>query len=86
MYQIEMVDENILVQKVESNKNTDFAIAGDYDNRGAIYKVCFSNHPVYTEGQLVMLAPGSYDSLPFENEVYIAIEASDVIATVKEAK
>ena len=86
MYQIQMTDDNILVQKVEASNKTQFEIAGDHDKRGAIYKVCFSNHPVYTEGQLVMLAPGSYDSLPFENEVYIAIEASDVIATVKEAK
>lgn len=88
MYQIEMVDENILVQKIESKNTSDFINTGDSDKRGAVYKVCFASgdaESAYKAGDLVMLHPGTYEGLYFENELYTVITEGDIIARLKEA-
>lgn len=87
MYQINMTDENILVQKVEAKAETQFEMGGDADKRGAVY--CVKHSPEdspYKADSLVMLKPGQYPGFYFENEVFTVIEESDVIATVTEEK
>jgi len=87
VYQINMTDENILVQKVEAKAETQFEMGGDADKRGAVY--CVKHSPEdspYKADSLVMLKPGQYPGFYFENEVFTVIEESDVIATVTEEK
>lgn len=87
MYQIEMTDENILVQKVEAKAETQFEMGGDADKRGAVYCVKHSpeesNYPAET---LVLLKPGQYPGFYFEDEIYTVIETDDIIAKVTETK
>lgn len=87
MYQINMTDENILVQKVEAKAETQFEMGGDADKRGAVY--CVKHSPEdspYKAESLVLLKPGQYPGFYFEDEIFTVIEESDVIATVTEGK
>lgn len=85
MYQINMVDENILVQKkIEENKS-EFDIPGDVDKRGAVYEITHAPEDCdYKAGDLVLLHPGTYEALPLNGEVYTTITESDIIAKVTE--
>lgn len=88
MYKIQMTDENILVQKVQTKAASQFETGGeDTDKRGAVY--CVKHSPEkcsYKAESLVMLKPGQYPGFYFEDEVFTVIEESDVIATVTETK
>lgn len=87
MYQINMTDENILVQKkIEENKS-EFAVAGDVEKLGAVYEIrhIFDNDQ-YKPGDLVLLHPGAYEALPLNNEVFTTIVLEDIIAKVTEDK
>lgn len=87
MYQINMVDENILVQKkVEENKS-EFIQAGDAEKLGAVYEIKHTFEGCeYQPGDLVLLHPGSYEALPLNSEVFTTITLSDIIAKVTEGK
>ena len=87
MYQIEMTDENILVQKVEAKAETQFDTGGDTDKRGAVYKVLHAPaESDYKADTLVLLLPGTYPGFYFENEMVTAITESDIIAKVTDGK
>lgn len=87
MYQIQMTDENILVQKkIEENKS-EFEVAGDVEKLGAVYEIkhIFADAD-YKVGDLVLLHPGSYEALPLNGEVFTTITVEDIIANVTEDK
>lgn len=87
MYQIQMVDENILVQKVEAKAETQFEMGGDADKRGAVY--CVKHSPEDSEfkaDSLVLLKPGQYPGFYFENEIFTVVESDDILAKVTETK
>lgn len=87
MYQIQMTDENILVQKkIEENKS-EFEVAGDVEKLGAVYEIKhISDEEIYKVGDLVLLHPGSYEALPLNGEVFTTITYDDIIAKVTEDK
>lgn len=87
MFNIEMTDENILVQKVEQKVESQFEMGGDADKRGAVY--CVKHAPAdsaYNADDQVLLKPGQYPGFYFDNEIFTVIEESDIIAKVTETK
>lgn len=86
MYQIKMVDENLLVQKVESKKS-EFINTGEADKQGAVFKVCHApEESEYKPEELVLLNPETYPGFYFEGELYTKISETDIIAKVTEGK
>lgn len=87
MYQIEMTDENILVQKVEAKAESEFVLAGDADKRGAIY--CIKHAPgdsPFAKDDLVLLKPGQYPGFYYDNEAYTVVQEDDIMAELTEIK
>lgn len=87
MYQIEMQDENLLVQKVEAENKTEFDMGGSEDKKGAVFRICHA--PVeskFKADELVMLRPETYPGFYFEGELYTVIDASDVLAKLTKGK
>lgn len=87
MYQIQMVDSNILAKKVESEAKSQFETGGSSDRNGAIYRILHAPaESEYKADELVLLHPGDYTALYFEGELLTSITESDIIAKVTEAK
>lgn len=87
MYQIQMVDSNILAKKVESEAKSEFDAGGSSDRNGAIYRIIHAPaDAAYAAEELVLLCPGEYTALYFEGELLTSITESDIIAKVTEAK
>ncbi|MFA5999236.1 MAG: hypothetical protein WC747_04425 [Candidatus Babeliales bacterium] len=87
MYQIQMVDSNILTKKVESEKQSEFETGGSSDRNGAIYRIIHAPaESEYKAEELVLLSPGEYTALYFEGELLTSITESDIIAKVTEDK
>ena len=87
MYQIQMVDSNILTKKVESEAKSQFDTGGSGDRNGAIYRIIHAPaESDYKADELVLLHPGDYSALYFEGELLTSITESDIIAKVTEAK
>ena len=87
MYQIQMVDSNILAKKVESENKSQFETGGSTDRNGAIYRILHAPaESEYKADELVLLSPGDYSALYFEGELLTSITESGIIAKVTEAK
>lgn len=87
MYQIQMVDSNILTKKVESEAKSEFETGGSSDRNGAIYRIIHAPaESDYKSDELVLLSPGEYSVLYFEGELLTSITESDIIGKVTEAK
>lgn len=87
MYQIQMLDENILVKKVEAEAKSEFETGGSTDKNGAIYQVTHAPaESSFNVDELVLLHPGTYERLYLEGELLTSITESDIIAKVTEAK
>lgn len=87
MYQIQMVDSNILTKKVESENKSQFETGGSSDRNGAIYRIIHAPAgSEYKADELVLLSPGEYTALYFEGELLTSITESDIIAKVTEDK
>lgn len=87
MYQINMVDENILVQKKVEESKSEFTVAGDTEKLGAVYEIKHAFEGCeYQPGELVLLHPGAYEALPLNGEVFTTITVSDIIAKVEEVQ
>lgn len=87
MYQIEMVDSNILTKKVESENKSQFDTGGSGDRNGAVYRIIHAPADCAFKAQeLVLLHPGDYSALYFNGELLTAITESDIIAKVTEDK
>ncbi len=87
MYQIQMVDSNILAKKVESENKSQFETGGSTDRNGATYRILHAPaESEYKADELVLLSPGDYSALYFEGELLTSITESDIIAKVTEAK
>lgn len=87
MYQIQMVDSNLLVKKVESDNKSQFDTGGSSDRNGAIYRVIHA--PVdsaFAAEELVLLSPGDYTALYFNGDLLTSITESDIIGKVTEGK
>jgi len=87
MYQIQMVDSNILAKKVESETQSQFETGGSADRNGAIYRIIHA--PVdsaFAAEELVLLSPGDYTALYFNGELLTSITESDIIGKVTEGK
>lgn len=87
MYQIQMVDSNILAKRVESENKSQFETGGSSDRNGAVYRIIHA--PVesdYKSDELVLLSPGDYTALYFEGDLLTSIIESDIIAKVTEVK
>lgn len=87
MYQIQMVDSNILTKKVESEAKSQFETGGSADRNGAVYQVIHAPaDSEYKAEELVLLSPGAYDTLHFNGELLTSITESDIIAKVTEGE
>jgi len=87
MYQIQMVDSNILAKKVESETKSQFDTGGSSDRNGAIYRIIHAPaDAAYAADELVLLSPGEYSSLYVNGDLLTSITESDIIAKVTEAK
>lgn len=87
MYKLHMTDDNLLVQKVEAVKETQFEMTDDSDKRGAVYRIHYApQDSQYKENQLVLLAPATYPAIHFEGILYTVITDQDIIAKVTEDK
>lgn len=87
MYQIQMVDSNILAKKVESEAKSEFETGGSSDRNGAIYRIIHAPaESEYKADELVLLSPGEYSVLYFEGELLTSITETDIIGKVTEAK
>jgi hypothetical protein len=88
MYQIQMVDSNILAKKVESEETkSQFDTGGSSDRNGAIYRIIHAPaESEYKAESLVLLSPGDYTALYFEGELLTSILESDIIAKITEEK
>lgn len=87
MYQIQMVDSNILTKKVESEAKSEFETGGSVDRNGAIYRIIHA--PAESEfkaDELVLLSPGEYSVLYFNGELLTSITESDIIGKVTEVQ
>lgn len=85
MYQIQMVDSNLLTKKVESETKSQFETGGSSDRNGAIYQIIHA--PADSEfkaDELVLLSPGEYSVLYFNGELLTSITESDIIGKVTE--
>ena len=86
MYEIDtMIDDNILVLKVELDKKSEFEMPGTEDPKGAIYRIVFCNSEKYKKEDLILLHPGTYEGLYFENVMYTVITESDIIAKLNKS-
>lgn len=87
MYQIQMVDSNILAKKVESEAKSQFDTGGSSDRNGAVYRIIHAPaEGEYKADELVLLSPGEYSSLYVNGDLLTSITESDIIAKVTEAK
>ncbi len=87
MYQIEMQDENILVQKVETKNTTEFDMGGNADKQGAIFKICHAPaESKFKANELVLLRPETYPGFYFEQETFTVITESDILAKLTKGK
>lgn len=87
MYQIQMVDSNILAKKVESENKSQFETGGSSDRNGAIYRIIHAPaDAAYAADELVLLSPGDYTALYVNGDLLTSITESDIIAKVTEAK
>mgnify|MGYP001167232691 CR=1 FL=1 len=87
MYQIQMVDSNILTKKVESENKSQFDTGGSGDRNGAIYRIIHAPADSdYKAEELVLLSPGDYTALYFNGELLTSITDSDIIGKVTEDK
>lgn len=87
MYQIQMMDSNILTKKVESKKQSEFETGGSSDRNGAIYRIIHAPaESDYKSDELVLLHPGEYSTLHFNGELLTSITESDIIGKVTEDK
>lgn len=87
MYQIQMVDSNILAKKVESEAKSQFDTGGSSDRNGAVYQIIHAPaDAAYAADELVLLSPGEYSSLYVNGDLLTSITESDIIAKVTEAK
>ena len=87
MYQIQMVDSNILAKKVESEAKSQFDTGGSSDRNGAIYRIIHAPaEGDYKADELVLLHPGEYSSLYVNGDLLTSITESDIIAKVTEAQ
>ena len=58
MYQIQMVDSNLLTKKVESEQQSQFDTGGSADRNGAIYRIIHAPaDSVFVAEELVLLRP-----------------------------
>ena len=87
MYQIQMVDSNILAKKVESENKSQFETGGSSDRNGAIYRIIHAPADSdYKADELVLLSPGDYTALYVNGDLLTSLTESDIIAKVTEAK
>lgn len=87
MYQIQMVDSNILTKKVESEAKSEFETGGSVDRNGAIYRIIHAPaDSAYAADELVLLSPGEYSVLYFNGELLTSITESDIIGKVTEVQ
>lgn len=87
MYQIQMVDSNILAKKVESDSKSEFDTGGSADRNGAVYRIIHAPaESDYKSDELVLLSPGDYTALFFNGELLTSITESDIIGKVTEEK
>lgn len=87
MYQIQMVDSNILTKKVESEAKSEFETGGSGDRNGAIYRIIHAPaESDYKADELVLLSPGDYTALYVNGDLMTSLTESDIIAKVTEAK
>lgn len=87
MYQIQMVDSNILTKKVESEAQSQFDTGGSSDRNGAIYRIIHAPaESEYKADELVLLHPGDYTALYFNGDLLTSITESDIIGKVTEEK
>lgn len=87
MYQIKNVQaDNLLVQKVEKENKSEFISVGDNDKKGAIYRVCYAGENIdnlqLEKDALVLLKPGTYPGVLFNNEMFTVIDEQDILAVV----
>lgn len=86
MYQIEMVEDHLLVEKVEQKKS-EFINTGEADKRGAAFRILHApKNSNYKQNDLVMLGPDTYPGFYFEGKLYTKIVESNIIAKLKETK
>lgn len=86
MYQIEMVEDHMLVEKVETQKS-EFINTGEADKQGAIFRILHApKGSDYQPEQLVLLRPETYPGFYFEGKLYTKIVEDDIIAKVTEGK
>lgn len=87
MYQIQMVDSNILAKKVESENKSEFETGGSSDRNGAIYRIIHAPaESDYKSDELVLLSPGDYTALYVNGDLLTSLTESDIIAKVTEDK
>lgn len=87
MYQIQMVDSNILCKKHEAEAKSQFETGGSIDRNGAIYQIIHAPaESEYKADELVLLSPGDYTALYMNGELLTSITESDIIAKVTEDK
>ena len=87
MYQIQMVDSNILAKKVESESKSEFETGGSGDRNGAVYRILYAPaDSAFAADELVLLSPGDYAALYFNGELLTSITESDIIGKVTEDK
>lgn len=87
MYQIQMVDSNILAKKVESENKSEFETGGSADRNGAVYQIIHAPaDAAYAADELVLLHPGDYTALYVNGDLLTSITESDIIAKVTEDK
>ena len=87
MYQIQMVDSNILATKAESESKSEFDSGGSSDRNGAVYRIIHAPaESEYRADELVLLSPGDYPALYLEGQLLTSITESDIIAKVTEVQ
>lgn len=84
MYQIQMVDDFILVVQEQEKNKTDFELVGSGERGTAMYRVRHASN--LKPGTLVLLNPGVYEGITWEGEVMTVARESDVIANVEEVQ
>lgn len=76
----------MLTQKVES-KRSEFDISGAADRNGAVYEIKHKGGHEdiahYNVGDFIVLVGGTYDQLPIDGVVYIAVKPHHIVAVLK---
>jgi len=86
MYHIEMVDDHMLVERIETTKSK-FINPGETDKQGAIFRILHAPKDCgYQPEDIVLLRPETYPGFYFEGKLYTKIETTDIIAKLTEAK